>query len=84
MELTHTGAKRAIDYWEIAYGRSHIANRYNDSDSNKHKPHFGIVQGSNYKDLREESVKIIWNLLFDGIAVGGVSVGKVKNICIMQ
>ncbi len=37
---------------------------------------FGIVQGSVYPDLRERSVREIAALGFDGIAVGGVSVGE--------
>ncbi len=37
---------------------------------------FGIVQGSNYKDLREQSAKEIVDIGFDGYAIGGVSVGE--------
>lgn len=37
---------------------------------------FGIVQGSVYKDLREESAKGLAALGFDGYAVGGLSVGE--------
>ncbi len=37
---------------------------------------FGIVQGSTYQDLREKAVDAIAALDFDGIAVGGVSVGE--------
>ncbi len=36
---------------------------------------FGIIQGSVYKNLRQESAKYISSLDFDGIAVGGESVG---------
>ncbi|MBU5689079.1 MAG: tRNA guanosine(34) transglycosylase Tgt [Candidatus Aenigmarchaeota archaeon] len=39
---------------------------------------FGIVQGGEYKDLREESAKFISSLDFDGIAIGG-SLGKSKK-----
>ncbi|MEM5799346.1 MAG: tRNA guanosine(34) transglycosylase Tgt [Candidatus Aenigmatarchaeota archaeon] len=38
---------------------------------------FGIVQGGEYKDLREESARFISSLNFDGIAIGG-SLGKSK------
>ena len=65
MEMTHRWAKRATDYWQ----RFGI----------KNQALFGIVQGSTYKDLREESVKFISALPFDGIAVGGVSVGEGKS-----
>ena len=36
---------------------------------------FGIIQGSNYKHLRQASAKYISSLDFDGIAIGGESVG---------
>ena len=38
--------------------------------------HFGIVQGSIYSNLREQSAKGLVDLEFDGYAVGGVSVGE--------
>jgi len=65
MEMTHTWAKRSIDYWQ----------RFKDPK----QALFGIVQGSVYQDLREKSVKFISSLPFDGIAVGGVSVGEGKK-----
>jgi queuine tRNA-ribosyltransferase len=37
---------------------------------------FGIVQGSTYRDLREESVQRTVELDFPGYAIGGVSVGE--------
>jgi len=40
---------------------------------------YGIVQGGIYKDLREESAKFISKLNFDGMAIGGVSVGESKK-----
>jgi len=40
---------------------------------------YGIIQGGIYKDLREESAKYISKLDFDGIAIGGVSVGESKK-----
>ena len=39
---------------------------------------FGIVQGGAYRDLREESARVIGGLPFDGICVGG-SLGKSKK-----
>jgi queuine tRNA-ribosyltransferase len=39
---------------------------------------FGIVQGALYQDLRERAVAGIAALEFDGIAVGGVSVGETE------
>ncbi|MBI2447967.1 queuine tRNA-ribosyltransferase [Candidatus Microgenomates bacterium] len=40
---------------------------------------FGIIQGSTFKDLRQESARQIASLPFDGIAIGGVSVGEGKE-----
>ena len=37
---------------------------------------FGIVQGGMYKDLREDSLNELIELDFDGIAIGGLSVGE--------
>ncbi|NQY98319.1 MAG: tRNA guanosine(34) transglycosylase Tgt [Henriciella sp.] len=37
---------------------------------------FGIVQGSNYPDLREESAKAVAAQGFGGIALGGLAVGE--------
>jgi len=37
---------------------------------------FGIVQGSVYKDLREESASDLTKLNFDGYAIGGLAVGE--------
>ena len=40
---------------------------------------FGIVQGGMYKDLREESLNRLIDIDFDGIALGGLSVGESKQ-----
>ncbi len=37
---------------------------------------FGIIQGSVYKDLREQSANHITSLKFDGYAIGGLAVGE--------
>lgn len=37
---------------------------------------FGIVQGSGYEDLRQESALALQEIGFDGYAIGGVSVGE--------
>ena len=39
---------------------------------------FGIVQGGAYRDLREESARVIGSLPFDGLCIGG-SLGKSKK-----
>jgi len=40
---------------------------------------YGVVQGSYFKDLRQQSAEFICSQDFDGIAIGGVSVGEPKN-----
>ncbi len=40
---------------------------------------FGIVQGGMYPDLREESLKGLLDIGFDGYAIGGLSVGEPKD-----
>ena len=40
---------------------------------------FGIVQGGVYSDLRKRSAEEIGALDFDGVAIGGVSVGETKQ-----
>ena len=37
---------------------------------------FGIVQGSTFKDLREQSARELVKMNFDGYAIGGVAVGE--------
>lgn len=37
---------------------------------------FGIVQGSVYKDLREQSAEELINIDFDGYSIGGLAVGE--------
>lgn len=38
--------------------------------------HFGIVQGSVFRDLRERAARELVALPFDGYAIGGISVGE--------
>jgi queuine tRNA-ribosyltransferase len=40
---------------------------------------FGIVQGGMYEPLRDESVRELQSLGFDGYAIGGLSVGEPKE-----
>ena len=41
--------------------------------------HFGIVQGSIYAEMREQSARELVELGFDGYAVGGISVGEPEH-----
>lgn len=40
---------------------------------------FGIVQGGMYEDLRQQSLKGLLEIGFDGYAIGGLSVGEPKD-----
>ncbi|OGH76825.1 MAG: tRNA guanosine(34) transglycosylase Tgt [Candidatus Magasanikbacteria bacterium RIFOXYC2_FULL_40_16] len=64
MERTHAWAKRSLD----AHNKNTAYHGYKQFL-------FGIIQGANYKELREESARAISKLDFDGIAIGGESVG---------
>lgn len=69
MELTHRWAKRGRKAFlesEPLYG--HLQHQ------------FGIVQGGTYKDLRRESAQYMTDLDFEGIAIGGLSVGEPADI----
>jgi queuine tRNA-ribosyltransferase len=41
---------------------------------------FGIVQGSIYPELREESCKALQSIGFDGYAIGGLAVGEGQEV----
>ncbi len=66
LDRTHRWAQQCATYWEeqkrlSAYG--------------SYQALFGIVQGAMHKELRQESAKFITGLPFDGIAIGGETVG---------
>lgn len=63
MKRTHRWAVRSLDAHK----------KFEPTDY--HRFLFGIIQGANHKELREESAKFIANLDFDGIAIGGESIG---------
>ncbi len=65
LERTHNWAEQAVSYY-----RSISGERY---DSGKL---FGIIQGGTDSSFRRESTERIQSLPFDGIAVGGLSVGE--------
>lgn len=92
MELTSRWAKRCQGYFESQISNvkspagQHpklraMADRQNRNPKLKTvRPLlFGIVQGSVFKDLRQESAKQITSLGFDGYAIGGVAVGEPRQ-----
>ncbi len=69
MELTHRWEKRGREAFlnsEPRYGHNQFQ--------------FGIVQGGTFEDLREESAKYVTDLDFEGIAIGGLSVGEPTDL----
>ena len=64
MERTHRWAERSL-----------VEHKKDTTHHGYRQFLFGIIQGSNYKHLREESANYISSLDFDGIAIGGESVG---------
>lgn len=55
------------------------AKRGKDVHKNERQSLFGIVQGGEYKDLREYSAKETVKMNFDGYSIGGTSVGEDKD-----
>ncbi len=66
------------DYVKASMERTHRwALRCLEAFESKQQGLFGIVQGGEYRDLREESARFIGGLSFEGLAIGG-SLGKSK------
>jgi len=66
MDRTHDWARKCLDKHE----------QLNQSTNKPYKQFlFGIIQGANHKELRQESAKAISEMNFDGIAIGGESIG---------
>ncbi len=68
MDRTHRWAKRSLD--------AHKKLTQTSLDPNANDLHlgrglFGIVQGGNSKEMREESARIIGDMDFDGFGIGG-------------
>ena len=69
---THDEAKKSME----------LSMRWAKRCKDSHKSEsalFGIIQGGMYKDLREESLGRLVDINFDGIALGGLSVGESKQ-----
>ncbi|MBU1178982.1 tRNA guanosine(34) transglycosylase Tgt [Patescibacteria group bacterium] len=59
------------DYVEKSLERTHQWAEICIKEKNSSQALFGIVQGSNFKDLRQQSAKFINFLGFDGFGIGG-------------
>ena len=55
------------------------AKRSKDAHADHASALFGIVQGGMYQSLREQSLKGLLDIGFDGYAIGGLSVGEPKD-----
>lgn len=69
LALTSRWAKRCKDW----------VTTYEPRSGSGRQQHFGIVQGSVFADLREQSARELVELEFDGYAIGGVSVGEPEH-----
>lgn len=66
LDRTHRWAAECVAYWE---------EKQRQSAYGYYQALFGIIQGAQHPELRQESAKVITSLGFDGIAVGGETVG---------
>ena len=71
----------SFDYAKTALVRTHNWARICIDSKNSDQALFGIVQGSKFQDLREQSAKYINSLSFDGFGIGG-DLGESKNLTI--
>jgi queuine tRNA-ribosyltransferase len=83
MELTHRWARRSLDARDALSERRPASGERSDvgirSDHSRSPALFGIVQGGIHRDLRQRSAEAISEMPFDGVAIGGVSVGEPKE-----
>ena len=78
-ECAHYPCSR--DHAQRAMDRTILwAKRSKEKHKNKSQLLFGIIQGATYEDLRGECAKKITDMNFDGLAIGGVSVGEPKEL----
>jgi queuine tRNA-ribosyltransferase len=68
LELTHAWARKQAQLWPELTKDEPQAPRL-----------LGIVQGGLHEDLRRQSIELVASLGFDGVAVGGLSVGESRD-----
>jgi queuine tRNA-ribosyltransferase len=80
--LTSRWAKRCKD-WHVENAAKHVPWQLNTEnlklETHQRQLMFGIVQGSTFADLREQSAKELVEIGFDGYAIGGISVGEPEH-----
>lgn len=57
------------------------AKRGKDAHKREDQALFGIVQGGEFTDLREECAKKLVEMDFPGYSIGGTSIGEPKDVC---
>jgi queuine tRNA-ribosyltransferase len=77
--VTHEKAQKSMERTHAWAARSLRAHTRLGRRQLPYQALYGVIQGSVYKDLRRESAKYICSLDFDGVAIGGVSVGEDKK-----
>ncbi len=72
------------EYTKESMERTHRwALRSLDAKERKDQALYGIVQGGEFKDLREESARVIGGMAFDGFGIGG-SFGKSEMLNVLD
>ena len=61
---------RSIKWAHRSFSAFHALNQNNDAAL------FGIIQGGMFQDLRKKNLQQLMDLNFDGLAIGGLSVGE--------
>ena len=72
---THEEAKKSLEL-SLRWGQRCVDEHKKLGSTNAL---FGIIQGSMYADLRQQSLEGLLNIGFDGYAIGGLSVGEPKE-----
>ncbi|MGP4714542.1 MULTISPECIES: tRNA guanosine(34) transglycosylase Tgt [unclassified Psychrobacter] len=72
---THAEAKESLEL-SLRWGKRCLDEHQNLGSTNAL---FGIIQGSMYPDLRQQSLDGLLEIGFDGYAIGGLSVGEPKD-----
>lgn len=80
LERTTRWAERCLKYFKKRTQSEKFKMQNDNAKFKNNRPLlFGIIQGSVYKDLRQESARQLLELDFDGYAIGGVAVGEPRE-----
>ncbi|MBN1299443.1 MAG: tRNA guanosine(34) transglycosylase Tgt [Actinobacteria bacterium] len=78
IKITSDAARRTLDWAQISLKTRDMLN--SERDPGKKLRVFGIIQGGFIKDVRKFCAESISGMDFDGIAVGGLSVGEDRQL----